>query len=203
MFIILGLIESDNLLYFCDGYEETATLQIIICSDNSFNYLIKLPNETIIVTTRECLRPTRKKDNITLPSTLDDYKDIIKYLTVKDIENIMQPNALSRLEEEYLDTHNRLQHMSSSEIFVLCDLNHLPKIFFRLKFKRPPCMSYILGKLQRRAWHNTENNKKSIRKPFYSKPCKYISNDEIISGQIGLVSRLSSLHTRERITSAT
>ena len=93
-------------------------------------------------------------------------------MTAEDIENRMHPKAASRLEEKYLDTHDRLQYMPPSEIFTLCDHNHLPKRFFRLKDKPPPCMSCILGKLQRCAWCITENNNKSIRKPSHSKPGK-------------------------------
>ena len=96
--IIPKLIEGDKLIYCYDGYGESATLQKITCSDSSFNYLIKPPNETVITIIRELLRPTGEHENITLPSTLDDYKDIIKDLTVEHIENIMHPKALSRLE---------------------------------------------------------------------------------------------------------
>ena len=78
-----------------------------------------------LVSVEDCYKPNY--------STLDYYKDIIKDLTVEEIDNIMHPIALSRLKEEYLDTHNRLEHMAPSEMFTLCDHNHLPKRFLRLK----------------------------------------------------------------------
>ena len=56
--IIPEFTEDDKLVYCRDGYEEEATLQTIIRSDNSFNSLIRIPNETFITTTREFLRPT-------------------------------------------------------------------------------------------------------------------------------------------------
>ena len=90
--------------------------------------MIKLPNDTVKTTTREFIRPIGEQDNITLPSTLDDYKDIIKDLSVEDIETIMHPKVLSRLEEEYLDIPNCLQHMPPSEIFTLCDQSLTHKI---------------------------------------------------------------------------
>ena len=46
--------------------------------------------------TREFLRPTGEQDNITLPSKLDDYQDIIKEFSVEYIKSIMHPKVLSR-----------------------------------------------------------------------------------------------------------
>ena len=64
---------------------------------------------------------------------------------------------------------------------------------------------YVLHpwELQRRAWPNTENNNKIIRKPSRSKPVKYTSIDKIVSAQPGLVPRISGRHTREMITFVT
>ena len=120
---------------------------------------------------------------------------------MEDIENIIHPKALERLEEEYLHTHNRLQQMPPSEMFTLCDHNHLPKIFLRLKIKPPPFMSCILGKIKRRARRNKEKNNKTICKSSHSKPGKCTSIDQIITAQLGLVPRISGRYTRERITS--
>ena len=122
-------------------------------------------------------------------------------MIVEDIENGMHPKVLSRLKEEYLDTHHRLQHMPPLEIFTLCDHNHLPKRYLRLKVKPPSCMS--CAKVQRRTCRNIENNNKSIRKPSHSKPGKCTSIDQIVSAQPDLDPRIYGCHTIEIITSAT
>ena len=94
--------------------------------------------------------------------------------------------------------------MPPSNMFTLCDHNHLLRKKLELKSaKPPPCISYILGKLQRRAWGNSGQNDKSIRKLNHDKPGKCTSVDQIVSAQPGLVPRMYSRHTRERITAAT
>ena len=102
-----------------------------------------------------------------------------------------------------MDTHDRLQHMPPSEMFNLSIHDHLPKRFLKLKDKAPPCLSCILGKLQRRKWRTKGAHDKSIRKLHHNKPGKCTSVDQIVSAQPGLVPRMSGRHTRDRITSAT
>ena len=106
---------------------------------------------------------TREEENITLPSTLNGYKDIITYLKVENIENIMLPKPISRLEEEYIDKDSFLQYMPSSEMFTVYENIYLPKIFSKLKVKPIPCMSCIIDKLQHYVWCHTGYNNKSIK----------------------------------------
>ena len=72
--IIPEFVERNTFIYFRYIYEEIATLLSITCSDSNFNYLITLPNETVITTTLFFLQPAGEQDNTILPSTLNDYK---------------------------------------------------------------------------------------------------------------------------------
>ena len=201
--VIPEFVEGDDLIYCRDGHVEKVKLQSSHYSDNIYNYSVQLHNGSVITTTREFLRPADEHDNITIPSTLQDYKALINELDDHDIRNLIHPKPLSLLETEFLDTHNRLQHMPSSEMFNLSIHGHLPKRFLKLKNKPPPCLSCILGKLQRRKWRTKGANDKNIRKLHHNKPGKCTSIDQIVSAQPGLVPRMSGRHTRDRITSAT
>ena len=99
----------------------------------------------------------------------------------------MHPKPLSRLGTEFIDMYDSLQHMPSREIFTLSNHGHLSKRFPKLKDKPPPCMSCILGKLQRQNWWNSGKHGKSIRKLSHNKLSKCTSIDQICSAQPGLV----------------
>ena len=116
----------------------------------------------------------------------------------------MHPKPLSRPEVEFLDTHDRLQHIPYSDMFALCGYGHLPRRFLKLKANNPPsCISCIIGKIQRRKWRTSVQSDKSIRKLGYDKPGKCTSIDQIVSAQPELVPRVSGCHTRDMITAAT
>ena len=76
--IVITEFETNDKLTYCrDGRVEQVTLQSSTYSNDSFIYDIKLPKGTVIKTTWEFLCPIHEPDNITLPYTLSDYKDII------------------------------------------------------------------------------------------------------------------------------
>ena len=63
-------------------------------------------------------------------------------------------------------------------------------------------MSCMFGELQRRKWRR-KTFTSSIRKHSHNKPGKWVSTDQLVSMQPGLVPRISDRHTRERNTAVT
>ena len=114
MSVIPESLNGDNLIYYRDEHIEKMNLLSSTYSDNIFNYSIKLFNGTVITNTREFLRPSDEQDNITLYSTLDDYKDAISELEGEEVQRLVHPKPLSQIEAELLDTYDRLQHIPSS-----------------------------------------------------------------------------------------
>ena len=135
----------------------------------------------------------------------ETYAPIVNWITVTSLLALshVHPRALSPLDEEFMQAHHRLQHLSYVDMFALLENGHLPKKFLRLRRKPPPCPSCIFGKMKKRKWKNTKSSDSSIQKPSHNKPGKCVSVDQLISSEPGLVPRISGRHTRERITAGT
>ena len=96
--------------------------------------------------------------------------------------------------------HFRLGHLSFKKMFRLCEEGHLPHRFLQLKGKRMLCPHCAFGAARRRAWR-TKGSQKSLRPDNEFLPGDATSIDHVISAQPGLVPRMDSKHTKERITS--
>ena len=63
-----------------------------------------------------------------------------------------RPTKLTALQHKLLTWHERLNHLSFSEMFQLVKFGILPKKFLALQDSQPLCASCLFGKSHRKGW---------------------------------------------------
>ena len=198
--------KGDVIRYARDEHVENGTIENIL-----FDEKLKIPTFKInfggnrsIMTTKEFLSHTNKIDLATIPITGHQLSEFTKHLSKDDLSLLISPTPTSPLIQEFMDWHERLNHLSFLNMFRLSEHGYLPKKFLDLKrlSKRILCPSCIFGSAKRRSWR-TKGKPKNIRKSSEINPGDKVSVDQMISIHPGLVPRLSGKHTRERISCAT
>ena len=196
---------GDKLTYFRDGHSDNVVVEkLIIADDNlSIKYSIRLSDGRTIESTKEFLRDQDDDDIFSFPQTLEEYRSKASELEPADLHKIMHPVTLTPLEQEFMDSHHCLQHISYIDMFRMAEYGHLPKRFLKIKKNPPMCPSCIFASMKRKAWKRKSERSTTVRKLEHNRPGKGTSADQLISAQPGLVPRISGKHTRQRITAAT
>ena len=196
---------GDKLTYFRDGHSDNVVVEkLIIADDNlSIKYSIRLSDGRTIESTKEFLRDQDDDDIFSFPQTLEEYQSKASELEPADLHKIMHPVTLTPLEQELMDSHHSLQHISYTDMFRMAEYGHLPKRFLKIKKNPPMCPSCIFASMKRKAWKRKSERSTTVRKLEHNRPGKGTSADQLISAQPGLVPRISGKHTRQRITAAT
>ncbi len=99
------------------------------------------------------LRIKHQADLSNIPSTPLDYcKEVGRGITREEAEQLACPCILSPIQQELMDWHHRLYHLSFPKIFCLADYGLLPKRLLDCKGCLPLCVACQFGTAHRRPW---------------------------------------------------
>ena len=68
-------------------------------------------------------------DIANIPTSASDYQKCAQDLTEDELEFLMNPRDMNRLEQEYLALHNQLNHIEHQAFFRLCERGNYLKSF--------------------------------------------------------------------------
>lgn len=151
------------------------------------------------------LRLKLQPDLSNLPSTPLDYcKEVGTGLTLEEAQALARPRILTPIQQELMDWHHRLYHLSFAKIFRLAKLGHLPHRLTDCKSKLPLCVACQFGTAHRRPWRVKGKKSGSIRKKSDQvEPGDGVSMDQIVSAQPGLIPQMSGFLTSRCIWGCT
>ena len=196
--------EGDILRYSRDGFtSECKVLERITDSNDLTTYRIKLKGGRVFITPDSFLQLSDEIDIGCIPEKESDYEKEVPSLSKEDLAYLAHPTSLSTDDQEWLSTHNKLNHLSRDEMYKLAVAGILPKKFDKYRLKSPFCASCAFGKAHRRQWAHKGRHYNHIRSKCDNKPGVRVSVDQMVSAQAGLVPQTSGHLTRSRIFSAT
>ncbi len=149
-----------------------------------------------------CLKMQANLDNI--PRTSLDYcKDVGKGITKEEAENLARPRILTPLQQELMDWHHRLYHLSFPKIFCLVEKGYLLQGLLKCKGALPLCIACQFGTAHWRPWRTRGKALGSIHCPEHIIPSNGVLVDQIVSAQPGLIPQMSGFLTSCRIWGCT
>ena len=166
---------------------------------HSIKYIIKFLRLNTKIVTKYLIKSSNFLDILSIPISSEDYINELKNITQEQIYNIMFPEFLSPLQQEFKSWHDKLSHIHPKSMFILEKLGFLPPIFTYLKDCVPFFVSWILETEGSRKWITKRNKSGSIRKYSDNKQGYGILVDQLRSAQSVLVTQLSGKITSERI----
>ena len=95
----------------------------------SIKYNIKLLRGNTMIVNKEFLKSRNVTYIVSIPISSEDYIKESKNLTQELFENIMFPEVLSPLQQEFKSWHDKLSHLHPKSMFRLAKLGVLPSIF--------------------------------------------------------------------------
>ena len=141
-----------------------------------------------------CLKLQADLSNI--PKTPLDYcKEAGKGISKEEAEALARPRILTPIQQDLMDWHHRLYHLSFPKIFRLAEKGHLPSRLLDCKGKLPLCIACHFGTVHRRPWHRRGKASGSICHPEHISPGDGVSMDQIMSAQPGLIPQMSGFLT--------
>ena len=149
--------------------------------------------------TKDFLFPLDAEDLVQIPITRTQVVAQLENLTPEALEALLNPPEQTELLKEFMAWHVRLGHLRFASMFRLCKVGVLPNKFAALEGSKLICPHCVFGNAKRRQWRQSKKNG-SIRSPKDTLPGDATSIDHIISAQPGLVPRMDSKHTKDRIT---
>ena len=185
-----------------DGINDTVTIESTRLDELTQvpYYSVELADGHAIEVTKEFLFPLNEPDLLQIPITKEQVQDHIDALDIDALEALLNPPEDTELLKEFMAWHSRLGHMPFDKMFLLGKVGMLPKRFTQLQKKKLLCPSCCIAKAKRRAWR-TRAEPGKLRSKADTAPGDATSMDHVISAQPGLVPRMDSKHTRERISS--
>ena len=127
-------------------------------------YMINLLRVNVLLVTKEFLKSRNVPDIGSIPISSEDYINKSKNITQEQIDNIMFPEVLSPLQQEFKFCHYKLSHPHPKSMFRLAKLGFLSLIFLDLKDDVPLFSSCIYGSTRRRQWITKGNKSGSLGK---------------------------------------
>ena len=164
------------------------------------HFKVSLPDGQELEVTEEFLFPLDEVDLVHVPITRQQIENQIENLTPESLEALLNPPEQTELLKEFMAWHVRLGHLSFPNMFTQCKAGLLPRKFLSLENTTLMCPHCKLSTAKRRAWR-TKSNYGSLRSDKDKLPGDATSMDHVISAQPGLVPRMDSKHTKDRITS--
>lgn len=193
---------GDNVLYTKDGTTHQASVFKMSGVDVAQRYELRLQNGNIVSTSQEFIRFPDDPDIGIVPTKKTDLKTVLPYISKSDLQSLLDPPKLSQLQREYTQWHQKLNHLSHSQMMRLVDRGILPSRLTALRNESPKCPSCILGKAHRRNWR-TRAPYGSIRTLADKCPGTGTSIDQLISAQPGFVPQIRGKLTSAKITTIT
>jgi hypothetical protein len=98
-----------------------------------------------------CLKLHADLSNI--PRTPLNYcRKVGRGISKGEAEALARPQILTALQQELMDWHHRLYHLSSSKLFRLAEMGYLPKNLLKCKGSLPLCIACKFGTAHRCPW---------------------------------------------------
>ena len=163
---------------------------------------VKLSDGNIKSTSAERLRRVSEADIGVIPRTPDHVVQDADRMSKDALAQFLCPAVLSKDEEEFMQWHHRLNHMSTKNMLRLAKAGKLPKKFLKLD-KIPKCASCAFGQAHRKQWKVKGQLGNTIRSKNETRPGDGVSVDQIVSAQPGLVAQTAGFLTSDRIAGAT
>jgi hypothetical protein len=146
------------------------------------------------------LRIKHQPDLSNIPSTPLDYcKEVGRGITREEAEQPARPCILSPIQQELMDWHHRLYHLSFPKIFRLADYGLVAKCLLDCKGRRPLWVACQFGTAHRRPWQVKGKASGSICRPEHIQPGDGVSMNQIVLAQPGLIPQMSGFLTNHRI----
>ena len=192
-----------SLSYF-DGKGKAEMVVYEGASPDGLSHTIRRQDRTKLVVHDSYLRLKLQPDLSNIPaSPLEFRREVGRGITTEEAQELARPRILTPVQQELMDWHHRLYHLSFSKIFLLAELGHLPKRLLDCKSKLPLCVACQFGTAHRRPWRVKGKKSGSIRKADQVKPGDGVSIDQIVSAQPGLIPQMSGFLTSRRIWGVT
>ena len=191
-------------LVFADGTGKNETVVYEGVMPDGLTHTVRRQDGTRLNVHDAHLRLKLQADLSNIPRTpLFFCKEIGKGITKEEAEILARPQILSPIQQELMDWHHRLYHLSFSKIFRLAEAGYLPKGLLRCKKTLPLCVACQFGTAHRRPWRRRGKASGSIRRPEHILPGDGVSMDQIVSAQPGLIPQMSGFLTSRRIWGCT
>ena len=156
---ILTFRENDHVE---DGVLERIDFDETLCAPV---FTIKFRDSRRVTATKEMILAKDEDDVASLPIQPSEFLRHANCLSEEDLKLIRHPLPLSTLEREWMREHDRLGHISFSDMDKLVKGGMLDKKFAALRGRTMLCPSCMFGKMKRRPWRvKGVANRKFIRK---------------------------------------
>jgi len=129
-----------------------------------------------------------------IPQTPLDYcKEVGKKISMEEAEALAHPRILSPVQQELMDWHHRLYHLSFPKIFCLAEKRYLPKGLLKCKGSLPLCVACQFGTAHQHPclWRTRGKASGLIHRPEHELPGDGVSIDQIVSAQPVLIPQMS------------
>jgi hypothetical protein len=141
-----------SLSYFDGGGKAETVVYEGVMSDG-LTHTIRRADGTRLQVHDAYLRLKLQADLSNLPKTPFDYcKEVGTGITKDEAEALARPRILTPIQQELMDWHHRLYHLSFPKIFRLAEQRHLPRRLLDCKNALPLCVACQFGAAHRRPW---------------------------------------------------
>jgi hypothetical protein len=141
---------------------------------------------------------------LNIPKTPLDYcKEVGTGISKQEAEALARPRILTPIQQELMDWHHHLYHLSSPKIFWLVEKGHLPKRLLDCKGKLPLCVTCQFGAAHCHPWRSKKDGSGFICRPEHVKPGDGVLMDQVVLAQPGLIPRMSGFLTSQQIWGCT
>ena len=178
------------------------------CESNAFipHYDVKVVGQDTILTniSEEYLHPFDQVHESSIPDHEEELniEEIRNNASEKPATSHQYTDHLSPLQQELLDWHNRLGHVSFKTLIRLANLGIIPRRLRKVT-QFPVCPSCLFGKHHKRPWRTKgKSNVRRIRKESDDKPGANTSIDHMVSAQPGLIPQVTGTLTLDRFWAA-
>ena len=120
-------------------------------------------------------------------------------ISKEEAQALARPRILTSIQQELMDWHHRMYHLSFPKICRLAELVHLPKRLLDCKKNSPLCVACQFGTAHRRTWRTKGKASGSIRAADHVETGYGVLMDKIVSAQPGIIPHMSGFLT-SRIT---
>ncbi len=129
-----------------------------------------------------------------IPLTPEQCQIDLPMLRDLELMQISTPQTLDSDQQEFMELHYKLSHLPFPAMIVLAEKVRIKKKFAKLKHRLPVCMSCIFGTAHRKPWRS-KGLRGSIRKESSNAPGKWVSLDQLVSAQPGLIPQMAGFLT--------
>ncbi len=158
-------------LIYINGNGSSETVVYKGAMPNDLHHTIRWKDDTKLNVHDFHLQIKHQPDLSNIPSTPLDYcKEVGRGITREEAEQLACPCILSPIQQELMDWHHHLYHLSFAKIFRLADYGLLPKRLLDCKGRLPLCIACQFGTAHWRPWRVKGKASGSIRCPEHIQP---------------------------------